>query len=136
MIARLTKSGIQTYARSIALDGGVGSKWKENMSGADSGAKIRFAGVSFLGKFGQEQFNSRDFAVLLHYELSTFFCFYEFDQFFFSSESDQFPRTPAVTDPAGWRGFEALQPYCLEFMSEWRHWRTGIPEDALILCIL
>jgi hypothetical protein len=48
MIARLTKSRIQTYARSIALDGGVSSKWKENMSGADSGAKIRFAGVSFL----------------------------------------------------------------------------------------
>lgn len=55
MIARLIKSQIPTYARSIALDGGVGSKAKENMSGADSGAKIRFAGVSFLGKFDQQR---------------------------------------------------------------------------------
>lgn len=50
MIARLKKSQIPTYARSIALDGGVGSKAKENTSGADSGAKIRFARLSFLGK--------------------------------------------------------------------------------------
>lgn len=53
MIARLKKSQIPTYARSIALDGGVCSKAKANMSGADSGAKIRFAGVSFLEFTGQ-----------------------------------------------------------------------------------
>lgn len=74
MIARLTKSRIQTYARSIAFDGGVGSKWKENMSGADSGAKIRFAGVSFLGKFGQEQFNSED--LQFNYTTTNYFPFF------------------------------------------------------------
>jgi hypothetical protein len=42
------------------LDGGVGSKVKENMSGADSGAKIRFAGVIFLGK-NDQQFVVRDY---------------------------------------------------------------------------
>jgi hypothetical protein len=121
MIARLTKSRIQTYARSIALDGGVGSKWKENMSGADSGAKIRFAGVSFLGEFGQEQFNSRD----LQFDYTTATYFLTNLIFFFPSESDQFPRTPAVTDPAGWRGFAALMPYCLNYILCLRHKGLG-----------
>lgn len=33
------------------------------MSGADSGARVKFAGVSFQGKFGQEQFDARNLYV-------------------------------------------------------------------------
>jgi hypothetical protein len=110
MIARLTKSRIQTYARSIALDGGVGSKWKENMSGADSGAKIRFVGVSFLGEFGQEQFNPRD----LQFNYTTtsyFFFFYEFDLFFPVSQTNfrERPLSP-IRRGGGALGLDALLP--------------------------